>query len=142
MRIIGVSPAIGAGANEGNAKVPQDKNQKNPYPTNEVTDAQWKARHFWIAKMTTSEHETEHEIGIGSAEKLKRRERAFWLSVSRKQERAGRVAAYSADRFGYAHPISRAARAALRELSPDWSRVSPRGHQRSPVGIGGGGYAQ
>ena len=92
--------------------------------------------------MTTTEHETEYELGIGSAEKLKRRERAFWLSVTRKQERAGRVAAFAADRFGYGHPISLRAREALRELSPDWSRVSPRGHQRSPVGIGGGGFPQ
>ena len=122
--------------------MPQDKNQKNPYPTSEVTDAQWKARHHWVAKMTTTEHETEYELGITTIEKLARREKAFRLAVARKQERAGRVAAFAADKFGVAHPVSRAARERLRELSPDWSRVSPRGHQRSPIGIGGGGFPQ
>jgi hypothetical protein len=107
-----------------------------------IDNAKWDKRHFWIAKMTKTEHETEHEIGIGSAEKLARRERAFRLSLTRKQERAGRVAAFAACKWGNSHPLTAQARDALRELSPDWSRVSPRGHQRSPIGIGGGSYAQ
>ena len=78
----------------------------------------------------------------GYAERMRQRHLKWVGNMERKRNRAATLAAYAGKRYGTGHRLALAARASVRELSPDWSRVSPRGVQRSPIGIGSGGYAQ
>ena len=101
--------------------------------------AKWDARFRWSAKMPVVD---ETENGISTIEMLARRDKAFRLAVARRQERVGRAAAFAASKWGNNHPLTAAARHALRELAPHWQRGDqPRGIQRINP-IGSGGYAQ
>ena len=79
------------------------------------------------------------EAGENYAAKMATRHSNWAKSLEAKRGRAGRVAAFAADKFGSRSPIAIAARVRLRECYPP---QIPRGVQRSPQGVGGGSYAQ
>ena len=76
----------------------------------------------------------------GYAERMRIRHLSWKATMEIKRNRASKLAAYTGKRYGQGHYLALAARSSVRELSPDWARVAPRGVIRKAGGVGGGNY--